>query len=148
MAGVFTDWRSAGERLKELSQNEQEKLRLLDLWAFQRKEIEAVQPRCGEDSELEAERRILQNVNRLQESAAAAFSLLYESPDSATTQLRQALKRVEELTRIDPSVAETSASVKHAAVMVDEAAYALRDYLGGSRAIQDGSTRSRRGLLR
>jgi DNA repair protein RecN (Recombination protein N) len=127
---VFADWRSAGEKLKELSQNEQEKLRLLDLWTFQRKEIEAVQPRCGEDAELEAERRVLQNVSRLQESAAAAFNLLYEAPDSATTQLRQALKRVEELTRIDQSVSETSASLKQAAVIVDEAAYGLRDYLG------------------
>jgi DNA repair protein RecN (Recombination protein N) len=130
VATVFAEWRSAGEKLKELSQNEQEKLRLLDLWSFQRKEIEAVQPKCGEDGELEAERRVLQNVSRLQESAAAAFSLLYESPDSTTTKLRQALKRVEELTRIDPSLAETSASLKQAAVMVDEAAYALRDYLG------------------
>jgi DNA repair protein RecN (Recombination protein N) len=127
---VFADWRSAGEKLKELSQNEQEKLRLLDLWTFQRKEIEAAQPRCGEDAELEAERRVLQNVSRLQESAAAAFNLLYEAPDSATTQLRQALKRVEELTRIDQSVSETSASLKQAAVIVDEAAYGLRDYLG------------------
>jgi DNA repair protein RecN (Recombination protein N) len=130
VAAVFAQWRSAGEKLKELSQNEQEKLRLLDLWTFQRKEIEAVQPRCGEDAELEAERRVLQNVSRLQESAAAAFSLLYEAPDSATTQLRQALKRVEELIRIDQSVSETSASLKQAAVMVDESAYALRDYLG------------------
>jgi DNA repair protein RecN (Recombination protein N) len=130
VAGVFAEWRSVGEKLKELSQSEQEKLRMLDLWTFQRKEIEAVQPRSGEDAELEAERRVLQNVTRLQESAAAAFGLLYESQDSATTQLRQALKRVEELTRIDQSVAETSASLKQAAVMVDEAAYALRDYLG------------------
>jgi DNA repair protein RecN (Recombination protein N) len=130
VAGVFANWRSVGEKLKELSQSEQEKLRLLDLWTFQRKEIETVQPRSGEDAELDAERRVLQNVTRLQESAAAAFGLLYESQDSATTQLRQALKRVEELTRIDQSVAETSASLKQAAVMVDEAAYALRDYLG------------------
>jgi DNA repair protein RecN (Recombination protein N) len=130
VAGVFAEWRSVGEKLKELSQSEQEKLRMLDLWTFQRKEIEAVQPRSGEDAELDAERRVLQNVTRLQESAAAAFGLLYESQDSATTQLRQALKRVEELTRIDQSVAETSASLKQAAVMVDEAAYALRDYLG------------------
>jgi DNA repair protein RecN (Recombination protein N) len=130
VATLFADWRSAGEKLKEFSQNEQEKLRLLDLWTFQRKEIEAVQPRCGEDAELEAERRVLQNVSRLQESAAVAFNLLYEAPDSATTQLRQALKRIEELTRIDQSMSETGASLKQAAVIVDEAAYALRDYLG------------------
>ncbi len=130
VAAVFTAWAEAGERLKELSRNEEEKLRLLDLWNFQRKEIEGVQPRRGEDAELEAERRVLQNVTRLQENAAAAFALLYESPESVTTQLKQALKRVDELARIDESVTETNALLKQAAVTVDEAAYTLRDYLG------------------
>ncbi|MBV9301072.1 MAG: DNA repair protein RecN [Acidobacteriaceae bacterium] len=129
-ASAYADWRAVGEKLAQLSQNEQEKLRLLDLWTFQRKEIEFAQPKPGEDAELEAERRVLQNVTRLQEHASAAFELLYESPESATTQLRQALKRIDELTRIDPSLQETSASLRQAAVMADEAGYALRDYLG------------------
>ena len=78
-------WRELGGKLEELNKNEQEKLRLLDLWSFQQKEIESVQPRIGEDAELEAERKILQNVTKLQENAAAAFALMYESPQSATT---------------------------------------------------------------
>ncbi len=127
---LFRQWREAGEKLEELSKNEQEKLRLLDLWMFQRNEIDSVQPKPGEDSELEAERKILQNVTRLQENAAAAFSFLYEAPESATTQLRQAVKRMEELVRIDQSLTETVASLKQAAVLVDDGAYALRDYLG------------------
>ncbi len=84
----------------------------------------------GEDTELEAERKVLQNVTRLQESAAAAFALLYEAPESATSQLRQALKRIEELTKIDESLLNTASSLKQAALLVDEAAYVLRDYLG------------------
>jgi DNA repair protein RecN (Recombination protein N) len=127
---VFGEWRATGEKLRELSENEQEKLRLLDLWAFQRNEIETVQPRIGEDVELEAERRVLQNVTRLQESAAAAFELLYDSPESARTQIRQAQKRVDELIRIDSSLAETGSGLKQASVALEEAAYALRDYLG------------------
>src|SRR5581483_10889062 len=79
VSDFFSQWRALGEKLDELSRNEQEKLRLLDLWKFQSKEIEAVEPRPGEDSELEAERKVLQNVTRLQESAAAAFAALYES---------------------------------------------------------------------
>ena len=130
VGNIFAEWRATGEKLKELSENEQEKLRLLDLWTFQRNEIETVQPRVGEDAELEAERRILQNMTRLQESASAAFASLYESPDSATTQLRQAQKRVEELLRIDSSLAETGSSLKQASVALEEATYALRDYLG------------------
>jgi DNA repair protein RecN (Recombination protein N) len=127
---AFALWRSLGARLDELNQNEQEKLRLLDLWSFQRKEIEAAQPRAGEDAELEGERKILQNVTKLQEHAAAAFAALYEAPDSATTQLRTASKRLDELVRIDDSLAEAAASLKTAAVQVNEAAYGLRDYLG------------------
>jgi DNA repair protein RecN (Recombination protein N) len=127
---VYSAWRELSERLEELSRTEQEKLRLLDLWSFQRKEIDSVQPRAGEDAELEAERKILQNVARLQESAAAAFALLYENPESASTQLRQALKRMDELLRIDESVAEAASSMKQAAVLIDDAAYGLRDYMG------------------
>ncbi|MBV9611604.1 MAG: DNA repair protein RecN, partial [Acidobacteriaceae bacterium] len=127
---AFQEWRDIEARLEELSANEQEKLRLLDLWTFQRKEIDAVQPRAGEDSELEAERKILQNVTRLQENAEAAFGLLYESPESAVTQVRQALKRLDELARIDEKLAESGASVKQAAVYLEEGAYALRDYMG------------------
>ncbi len=113
-----------------MNKNEQEKLRLLDLWSFQRKEIEGVQPRSGEDAELETDRKILQNVTKLQESAGVAFTALYDAPDSATTQLKTALKRLDELVRIDDSLAETVVNLKQAAVQVDEAAYGLRDYLG------------------
>ncbi len=127
---VFLEWRTMGEKIEELSKNEQEKLRLLDLWTFQRNEIDTVEAKPGEDVALEMERRVLQNVTRLQENAAAAFSALYEAPESATTQARQALKRLEELTRIDASLAETVDSLKQAAVLVEDAAYALRDYLG------------------
>ncbi len=130
VARLFFEWREAGEKLEELSRNEQEKLRLLDLWTFQRKEIEGVDPRAGEDSELESERKILQNVTKLQESASAAFEFLYDSPESATTQVRQTLKRMDELTRIDESLNETAATIRQAALLLDEAGYTLRDYVG------------------
>ena len=129
-AQLFSDWRAAGDRLAELDRNEQEKLRLLDLWTFQRKEIETVAPRLNEDVELEAERKILQNVTRLQESATAAFDLLYDSPASASTQIRQALKRMDELLRIDETLGDATGSLRQAAVLLDEAAYTVRDYLG------------------
>lgn len=130
VARIFAEWRETGEKLAEFDRTEQEKLQLMDLWSFQRKEIDGVAPRAGEDAELDAERKILQNVTRLQESAAAAFDALYDSTGSATAQLRVTLKRMDELTRIDQTLEETVVSLKHAAVLLDEGAYALRDYLG------------------
>ncbi|HEX4750640.1 MAG TPA: DNA repair protein RecN [Bryobacteraceae bacterium] len=130
VAELFAQWRSLGERLAELNRNEQEKLRLLDLWKFQANEIASVAARVGEDTELETERKVLQNVTRLQTSAAEAFAVLYESPESATTQVGHAIKRVEELVRIDETMAETAAALKQAFVVLNEASYGLRDYLG------------------
>lgn len=127
---VYLDWRAAGEKLQDLSRNEQEKIRLLDLWTFQSKEIAAVNPKPGEDAALEAERKILQNVTRLQESSNAAYSLLYDAPESASTQLRQAAKRLDELLRIDESLASVADQMKQASVLLEEATYGLRDYVG------------------
>ena len=40
VAALFREWRAGAADLAELERTEQEKLRLLDLWSFQRKEIE------------------------------------------------------------------------------------------------------------
>src|SRR5271165_5903755 len=130
LAQTYEQWREYGTKLEDLNRNAQEKLRLLDLWSFQKTEIESIGPKPGEDNELEAERRVLQNVTRLQEHATAAFELLYESPGSAAANLRSANKRVEELVRIDPQLVDTAALLKQAAIAVDESAANLRDYLG------------------
>ncbi len=130
VAQAYAGWRALRDKLEEFSQNEQEKLRLLDLWRFQRNEIESVRPVAGEDAKLEAERKVLQNVTRLQENTAVTLECLYESPDSATKQLKVALKRLEDLARIDASVQEPASAVKEALVLVEDAAYSVRDYAG------------------
>lgn len=129
VAEVHRRWQTCSREIEELDQAEQEKLRMLDLWSFQRKEIEAAALRPNEDAELESERLVLKNVARLQESANAAYSALYDAPDSASTQIRLALKRVEELCRIDTSLAGVMESLKPAQIAVDEASDALRHYL-------------------
>lgn len=130
VASLYGRWRAASVEIEELDRTAQEKLRLADLWTFQRKEIEAVAPKPGEDAELENERRVLRNVVRLQETASAAHEALYEDPQSVTAQLRAIAKRLEELARIDESVQDVIAILQPASIAVDEAARALGTYLG------------------
>ncbi len=129
MAGLYRQWRTTVGALADLEKSEQEKLRLADLWAFQMREISEAGPKPGEDVALEQERRVLQNVARLQEHAGAAFDALYESPDSALTRTRQALRRLEELARIDASLEPARDELRQAEIAIEEASYALRDYL-------------------
>jgi DNA repair protein RecN (Recombination protein N) len=134
VARLYQEWRAASAELEELERNEQEKLRLLDLWSFQRKEIESAVLAPEEDAQLENERRVLQNVQKLQESAGTAYDALYESPESAVALARIATKRVEELYRIDASLEGLREHLKSAELSLQEAAYALRDYLSGLEA--------------
>lgn len=129
-SSLFRRWRAAMVELQELDRASQERLRLADLWSFQRNEIESVAPGPSEDAQLENERRILRNVVRLQETANAAYSALYDAPESVTAQLRVVMRRLEELTRIDDSVTGVLATLQPAAIAVDEAAHTLRHYLG------------------
>jgi DNA repair protein RecN (Recombination protein N) len=130
VAALYGRWRHASAELEELARTEQEKLRLSDLWSFQRNEIEAVTPLKGEDAELENERRVLRNVVRVQESAEAAYAALYEDPASAAAQLRTVEKRMEELARYDESIRAVIAALQPASIAVEETAHALRHYLG------------------
>ncbi len=130
IASLYERWRRATAELEELERTAQEKLRLADLWSFQRNEIETVLPLPNEDAALENERRILRNVVKIEESANAAYAALYDAEESATAQLQIVLKKLDDLARIDEGVTAISSALKPAIFAVEEAADALRHYLG------------------
>jgi DNA repair protein RecN (Recombination protein N) len=129
VGGLYRRWKGLESELEELNRSEQEKLRMADLWSFQRKEIDAAGLKPGEDAQLEQERVVLRNVAKLQENANAAYAALYEEQASVSTQLRTALKRVEELARIDTSLERVVETLKSAAIGVDDASDTIRDYV-------------------
>ena len=129
LAGLFRGWKSIEGDLEELNRSEQEKLRMADLWSFQRKEIDAASLQPGEDAQLEQERAVLRNVAKIQESANLAYTALYEAQESVSSQLRTALKKLEELARIDGSLQRVAETLQSAAIGVDDASDAIRDYL-------------------
>ncbi len=130
IAEVYRKWRACARELEEIDKSEQEKLRLLDLWSFQRKEIESAQLAAGEDEKLENERRVLQNIAKLMESASVAYSALYDAPESVYAQMSVAKRRVEELSRIDESLLSVLETLKPAEIAVSEVSSTLRDYVG------------------
>ncbi len=130
LAGVYRQWRAAALELEEIGRTEQEKLRLLDLWTFQRNEIEAAALQPGEDAALANDRRILQNVAKLSDGLAACYAMLYDAPESAYAQLRAAMRRIDDLVKVDERLASLQEALKPARIAVDEASTALRDYLG------------------
>ena len=130
VADLYRRWRECASELEALDRREQDNLRMADLWSFERREIEAAQLKPGEDAALESEKRVLNNVARLQELANGAYQSLYDSEDSANARLGQAARRLEELSRIDPALNDSRAALEPARIAVQEAAFALSEYLG------------------
>src|SRR6185437_3598860 len=128
---AFAKWREVRQRIEELRAAEADRLRLLDLWSFQAREIESAGiVDAEEDARLEAEKRVLANAERLFTGANAALELLYEGETSAETLVGGALKHVEDLAKFDERFRETAASLNAAKASVEDAAATLRDFAG------------------
>ena len=131
VGGAFGRWKELEAKIQELQGVEQDRLRLMDLWSFQAKEIESagiVDPE--EDVRLETEKRVLANSERLFAGATAAQELLYEAEVSAETLLGGALRHVEDLAKFDEQFKETAAQLVAAKASVEDAAATLRDFAG------------------
>jgi len=138
VSAAFAHWKQIRGRIADLEQDEQDRMRLLDLWNFQCREIEEARLRAGEgpqeDEQLEAEKRVLANAEKIYGAAINAFDLLYEGNASTSSSLRAAQKHLEELARYEPKFQEALAALESARISVEDVGATLRDYAGGIQA--------------
>ena len=126
---AYTAWRDISARLAALATDEQDRLRMADLWRFQAKEIsDADILGEEEDKQLEGEKRVLANAEKLYTAAMSAHDLLYEAEHSAETTLGAALKLVDELARYDARFAEPAQQLAAAKATVEDLSATVRDF--------------------
>ena len=99
-----------------------------ELYAFQIEEIDKTDPRVGEADDLEAERRILENAERLYEATAELYAQISESDDALYDRLVVVRNQLQDLARIDATFEETLADVRTAEIVLKEATQFLQDY--------------------
>src|SRR6266849_5084314 len=131
---AYQSWKGIRQRIEELEQGEQDHLRLVDLWIFQRREIDDAKLQSGEDEQLETEKRVLANAEKIYNAAMQAFDLLYEGDGSTSSSMRAAQKQVEELARYEPKFQDALAALETARISVEDVGATLRDYAGGIHA--------------
>jgi DNA repair protein RecN (Recombination protein N) len=129
VAEAFAAWKATTEKLEELQADEQDRLRMADLWRFQNKEIEqAGLVAEDEDLQLEAEKRVLGNAEKLYTAAMSAHEVLYEAESSAESTLGAALKHLEELARYDARFQEPAQQLAAAKAIVEDVDAEVRDF--------------------
>jgi DNA repair protein RecN (Recombination protein N) len=134
VAASYAAWKGILSRIEELEQGEQDRLRLVDLWMFQKREMEEAKLQAGEDEQLETEKRVLANAEKIYNAAMQAFDLLYEGDASTSSSLRAAQKQIAELARYEPKFQEALAALEAARISVEDVGATVRDYAGGIHA--------------
>jgi DNA repair protein RecN (Recombination protein N) len=129
---LFKEFRSLSLKEKELREKR-------DLYEFQIKEIDAIDPRAGEESDLENELRILENSEKLYEATSQLYQSLYEgelaqqSLENAGGQsvydlLLKARNQLEDLAEIDKTFEEIKNECASAAAIVGELTKFIQSY--------------------
>lgn len=130
VAELFVRRRDLEREMESLSQNEQERLRSIDLLSFQAQELERAQLEPGEDARLEDEKRVLANLEKIRAAAGMAFGHLYEEEGSACSRIGSVSRALEELARYDPRAEPYLEPLLSARATLDDLAFFLRDYMG------------------
>lgn len=129
---LFTEFRTLSIKEKELREKR-------DLYEFQIKEIDAIDPRMNEESELENELRILENSEKLFEATSQLYQSLYEgepAPQSSENNggqsvydlLLKARNQLEDLAEIDTAFEDIKNECASAAAIIGELTKFIQSY--------------------
>ena len=127
----FRAVRETAKFIYEIENNEQERLRRIDILRFQIDEIEKVNPLPGEKEELEKERDVLANRERIIGLTTEAYALLYDSEASVLGNLSHIGKICRELRGFDPDWDARLNIIEDCRCQLEDIAYAARDYADG-----------------
>ncbi|PQJ34675.1 DNA repair protein RecN [Salinibacter sp. 10B] len=116
------------EEREALADRERELQQQKELYEFQIEEIDEVDPEPGEEEELKAERRVLENAEQLYASTQGLYEMLFEDENAVHDQLVLARNDLQDLARIDDAFEEHVDEIESAQIIVNELANFLQDY--------------------
>ena len=126
---AFSKAQALRREIDRLDMDEAEKARLVETLEYQIGEIERAELRPGEDEELEARRKLLQNAEKLSDALEAAAAALYgdEDSDGAAALLAQAEKALSRVKSVSDDVAALHQKVTELVYAAQDAAEEARD---------------------
>ncbi len=131
IAKKYREMKNVRKELEDLREDESQKLELMDYMQFQIDEIKKANVEIGEDEALEEEKKRLNNVEKLSKLTDESYAILYENEDAIVGNLEKIIRRIDELSEYDSSFAEYKEGLDTAQAVLEDLAFAVRDF-GGS----------------
>ncbi len=131
---IVTNWRNARKQLLDLQQSERDVSRRTEFLRFEIDEIERAELQPDEVEELEEERKVLNNAERLRELCSQVYGALSGGEGNgddfqpALDQLRPALRALNELVRLDKNLKDEEEALGEAIYRLEEVSTSISGY--------------------
>ena len=116
------------KEIRDLSMDDEEKLRLSDSLRFRIEELEKAALKEGEYDGLSARRDLLRNSEKLREALDNALALLSETDESAEPAVQNAQYYADRAARLAPELEEAAAALRQASSYLEDAGECMRDF--------------------
>ncbi|MFZ4986887.1 MAG: DNA repair protein RecN [Blastocatellia bacterium] len=131
LAESFDGLMSTLTQIEGTGRSDAERLQTLDMLNFLIEELESAAIRPGEEEELEQERRLLSNAERLATLSHESYVTLYDDESAVLVRLSQVLRRVAELAALDQRFQSIHEQLNASRLAIEDVSLSLRDYLDG-----------------
>jgi len=127
---LYEQVREQAARLQALEEAEQQRAERLDRLLFQQRELADAGLKETEEEELQAERRLMQNSERLVRIAERGYETFYAAEGAISEQLDTIAGELEKLCDIDAFLAGPAEEIRSALYIIEDVAFKLREYAG------------------
>lgn len=127
-AAAFGVWQQLTNQVAHFDEQERDTAHRIDLLRYQVDELSTANLRVGEDVELEQQRQLLANAERLASASGGVFEGLYGSDAALLGELRRMVATIREAAAIDQKLFALAESLDGAYLQLEDAALQLRDY--------------------
>lgn len=131
VAAAFDAWRTVVAEREALALSEQERAQRLDLYRYQRQELDAADPRAEEEAVLDQLLPQLKNAEKLRAASEEALDGLSRREGSAAELTRRTRSLLDSLRALGAPLGETADLLDGAIVQLEEAAQRLEAFAGG-----------------
>ncbi|MGI8467856.1 MAG: DNA repair protein RecN [Pyrinomonadaceae bacterium] len=128
LAAAYRELARIQREIDNLQTDEAQKLQLLDILQFQVDEIGKANLQAGEDTNLEEEKRRLNNVEKLSMLSDESYALLYENEAAIVTTLEKVTRKIRDLSEYESSFREYNESLQTAQAVLEDLAISVRDF--------------------
>ncbi len=113
---AFTSWSTCKAEFKKALQAEADKDRRMDLLQYQIRELEVADIKVGERDQLNAQKKMIRNLDKLNKALNGAFASL----DTAVSSADDAVHCIESAAKVSPSVSALNNSIHEAIAILSD----------------------------